>query len=48
MGIFSAEIYPEMTQETKDRVKHEEIERVLRLLARELRDLKERVKVLEK
>lgn len=47
MGIFTADIVPEMTQETKDRVRRDEIERAFRLVAKEIRQLKERVRVLE-
>lgn len=47
MGIFTADIVPEMTQETKDRVRREEIERAFSLVAKEIRILKGKVKALE-
>ena len=47
MGIFVAPIVPEMTQEIKEKVRYEELERVLFTIAKEIRMLKERVKILE-
>jgi hypothetical protein len=44
MGVFIAEA---MNPETKDRVKHEELERVLRTMAKEIRTLKDRMTALE-
>lgn len=46
MGVLVREI-PGMTPETKDRVMHEEFERKLGLFAKELRELREKVKALE-
>jgi hypothetical protein len=45
MGVFIAEA---MNPETKDRVRHEELERVLRAMAKEIRMLKDRMTALEK
>jgi hypothetical protein len=47
MPVFEAPLIPEMTVETKDRVKHEELERVLRTMAKEIRMLKDRMTALE-
>ena len=44
MGVFIADA---MTSETRDRMRHEEVERSMKLLAKEIRDLKLRVKSLE-
>jgi hypothetical protein len=43
MGVLHAD----MTAETKDKVKHDELTRVLKMMAKEIRELKIRVKVLE-
>lgn len=43
-GVFIAEA---MTPETKDKVKHEELERVLRAIAKEIRAIKLEVKELK-
>jgi hypothetical protein len=45
MGVFIAEA---MSPETKDKVKHDELERVLRAMAKEIRMLKDRMTALEK
>jgi len=47
MGILHADLVPEITTETRDKVRHEELNRVLRLMAKEIRELKIRVKSLE-
>ena len=44
MGVFIADA---MTSETRDRMRREEIERSMKLLAKEIRELKIRVKSLE-
>ena len=44
MGVFIADA---MTPETKDKANHEELERVLKAMAKEIRILKDRVRILE-
>lgn len=48
MPVFTAPLIPEMTPETREKVRHEELERVLRAMAKEIRTLKDKVAMLEK